>query len=282
MNSKPKYMIWPARLNQSWVFHPSRWPHAEWVGRCTALVIIAVFLGFKLYHFERFPQTYAAARHFYGALRAASGVPLYGAAQIAWLWGIKAAVWSVEVLIYIGYVLAYLTRARAVAAAEGFKETAFPVIVAGLPLLIAVAPFNLPLWLPYASRWHMPFFLMIMGLIVAGGLINVIGLLTLRRSFTIMTEARGLVTGGIFRLVRHPLYLGHFIMFAGSLFLRMHVYTVALYFLFWIGQTYRAANEERKLARAFPQYEAYRRATGMFFPKHPFPASRITGHPKHN
>ena len=82
-----------------------------------------------------------------------------------------------------------------------------------------------------------------------------------------MSEARELIVSGIFRYVRHPLYTGHFIMFFGSLLLRLHPVSIGLYLLFCIGQVVRARIEEAKLQRAFPRYEAYRRQTGMFFPR---------------
>jgi protein-S-isoprenylcysteine O-methyltransferase Ste14 len=82
-----------------------------------------------------------------------------------------------------------------------------------------------------------------------------------------MTEARTLITNGIFGYIRHPLYTGHFIMFFGSLLLRLNTVPVLLYLLFFIGQITRARIEERKLMGVFPQYADYRRRTGMFFPK---------------
>ena len=106
-----------------------------------------------------------------------------------------------------------------------------------------------------------------MGLMALGGWINLTGLLTLRRSFTIMTEARELVCRGIFLYVRHPFYLGHFLMFFAGLLLRWHWYNIVLYILFFAGQVVRAKMEERKLSRAFDTYAAYRRRTGMFLPK---------------
>ena len=72
---------------------------------------------------------------------------------------------------------------------------------------------------------------------------------------------------GIFRYIRHPLYTGHFIMFLGSLFLRLHLVTIGMYLLFCTGQFVRARIEERKLKEAFPRYEEYQRRTGMFFPR---------------
>ena len=114
---------------------------------------------------------------------------------------------------------------------------------------------------------HVYFYMGIMALMILGGGINLVGLLTLRRGFAIMSEARELIMHGIFRYVRHPLYTGHFIMFFGSLLLRLHPATIGMYLLFCIGQVIRAKIEERKLKAAFPRYETYRRRTGMFFPK---------------
>ena len=106
-----------------------------------------------------------------------------------------------------------------------------------------------------------------MGLIAMGGMINLIGLLTMRQAFTIMTEARTLVTTGIFRYVRHPLYSAHIIMFFGSMLLRLHWITVLLYLLFLTGQVFRARIEERKLETTFADYARYRNRTGMFLPR---------------
>ncbi len=255
------------RLDQSFIFTPARWPQRELISRATALIIIAVFLGLRCYHFNRFPATWEDARSFYGAITTAGNTPMYTPMQIALLWGIKLAVWVIETLIYLGYIVSYASRTKAVDLAQGFMEVAFPVIVAGTPILISLMPYGLPRWVPYNAPQHMAFYVGIMALIAGGGLLNLIGLLTLRRAFTIMTEARTLITSGIFGYIRHPLYTGHFIMFFGSLLLRLNTVPVLLYLLFFIGQITRARIEERKLMGVFPQYADYRRRTGMFFPK---------------
>lgn len=257
----------PVRINQWFIFQPARWPHGEMIGRGAALTIITIFLAFRVYHFDRFPQSFEDARTFYGAIRTAAGQTVYAPWQISILWGIKLAVWIIESAIYLGYIAAYASRVKAVQVARGFMETWFPVIVAGLPVLMSMMPYSLPNWAPFASVRHMYFYMGISVLIIAGGSINFIGLLTLRRAFTIMSEARALITHGIFRYVRHPLYTGHFIMFLGSLLLRLHPVTIGMYALFCIGQTVRARIEERKLKTAFSEYEVYRRRTGMFFPR---------------
>ncbi len=256
-----------ARVGPSVLFNPACWPHRELISRVAALTIIAFFLVMRIYYFDRFPQSYQDARDFYAAVKAVAGQPVYSQWQIKALWGIKLAVWLIETAIYLGYIAAYASRTKAVQIARGFMETAFPVIVAGLPILISLMPYSLPRWIPYSSSRHMYFYMAITTLTLCGGVINLIGLLTLRRAFTIMSEARELIVHGIFRYIRHPLYTGHFIMFFGSLLLRLQAITIVMYLLFCIGQVVRAKIEERKLKEAFPRYGIYRRRTGMFFPK---------------
>jgi protein-S-isoprenylcysteine O-methyltransferase Ste14 len=231
------------------------------------LTIVILFIGLRIHQFDQFPQVYSAALKFYGAFKTHSGEPVYSTSAILVIWMVKLAVWLIETGIFMGYIAAYASRVRAISVADGFMEVAFPVIVAGIPVLISLAPYILPRWAPLDSPFHMYAYLIVMGLILVGGLINLIGLLTLRRAFTIMTEARALVTRGIFSHIRHPLYTGHFIMFFGSLLLRLHGYTIIMYLLFAAGQVIRARMEERKLTQVFPEYAEYIKGTGMFWPK---------------
>ena len=258
---------WLAGIDQWIVFNPARWPLRELTSRMTALTIIAVILVWRISNFDRFPQFFQDAYLFYGDITTPAGTPLYGMGEIRLLWGIRLTVWTIETAIYLGYVASYASRARAVSIAGGFFEVGFPILVAGLPILIFFMPYSLPQWLPFSSTWYLVFYLIIMGLIAFGGLMNLIGLITLRRAFTIMSEARVLITRGIFRFVRHPLYSGHIIMFFGSMLLRLSAATVLLYLLFLAGQVLRARIEERKLEGAFVDYADYRERTGMFIPR---------------
>jgi len=258
---------WWRKLDNLICFQPARWSHAERISRITALLIIAAFLIFRLWQFGRFPQTWAGAQRFYGAFLAPDGAPVYPPTVIALLWSLKLAVWLIETAIFTGYIAAYISRVPARSPARGIMETAFPVLVAGLPVMMAMAPYTLPYWAPPALPRHLLFYLAAMFLMLFGGLINLIGLLTLRRAFTIMTEARVLITHGLFRYMRHPLYTGHFIMFLGTLLLRWQSITLLLYLLFCIGQIKRAQLEERKLLAVFPEYQEYCKRTGMFWPR---------------
>jgi protein-S-isoprenylcysteine O-methyltransferase Ste14 len=266
LNRKPATR-WFTKVDQWVIFNPVHWPLRELISKVAALTLFAAIIGFRIHSFDRFPQLFEDANRFYGAIKTTAGTPLYSVGDIRLLWGIKLMAWIIETAIYIGYIASYATRGRVVSIAKGFLEVGFPFLVAGLPVLIFFMPYSLPQWLPFSSLQHFAFFQIIMGLIIFGGIINLVGLITLRRAFTIMSEARTLVTHGIFRFVRHPLYTGHFIMFFGSMLLRLSVPTVLLYLLFLVGQVFRARIEERKLELAFADYAIYKERTGMFIPK---------------
>ena len=256
-----------ARLNRLAVFDPACWPYREQAGRITAvIVVIAYFIG-KIFYFDPLPRSFEATTQYYLALNNHYGIELFAELSIKILWLLRWAVWIAENAILLGYLIAYATRAEAVSVARGIAQVIFPFVVAALPMVMALAPVNFAHYLPVTSRHYVAYHAVVMGLIFTGAIMNLVGLLTMRRAFSIMSEARVLVTRGIFKYVRHPLYTGHFIMFFGSLCLRIHVYTVLLYILFVLGQFIRAKIEEQKLTDTFPQYTGYKKVTGMFFPR---------------
>jgi protein-S-isoprenylcysteine O-methyltransferase Ste14 len=96
---------------------------------------------------------------------------------------------------------------------------------------------------------------------------SVWGLAYLRRSFSIIPEARRLVTGGPYRLSRHPVYLGE-ITTAVGVNLATGGWLSALAVAYFISaEIMRMRWEERVLARAFPdEYPAYASRVSRFFP----------------
>ena len=88
----------------------------------------------------------------------------------------------------------------------------------------------------------------------------------LGKRFSIVPEARGLVTSGPYRLIRHPIYLGEITAGFGLVLptlLSLH----ALIFAVFVGaQLVRTYYEERILRGTYPQYEAYARHTGRLIP----------------
>jgi protein-S-isoprenylcysteine O-methyltransferase Ste14 len=88
----------------------------------------------------------------------------------------------------------------------------------------------------------------------------------LGRCFGVLPEARGLVTHGPYRLVRHPLYLGEFSLCAGLVIASPSTRNLALAVLFAGSQAVRMAMEERELTAQFPEYREYARRTRRLIP----------------
>lgn len=111
------------------------------------------------------------------------------------------------------------------------------------------------------------------GLLLAGATVNIMGRLALGSNWanqaTIYAE-QTLVTGGVYGLVRHPLYGSLVWMFIGAALVYGCATALAATLLIFLPAMYwRAALEERLLAERFPDYPAYRRRTGMLFPRLP-------------
>ena len=103
-------------------------------------------------------------------------------------------------------------------------------------------------------------------LTIAGSALAVIVLAQLRGSFSIMAEARQLVTTGVYRIVRHPLYLAEEIAAIGVAMQFFSPWTV-LVLAVQIGfQLRRMRNEEVVLTASFPEYLAYQTRTARILP----------------
>jgi protein-S-isoprenylcysteine O-methyltransferase Ste14 len=103
-------------------------------------------------------------------------------------------------------------------------------------------------------------------LIIGGTVFAVWAVLTLARSISIMPQARRLVTSGPYRLVRHPLYLGEFVVLLGLALQHVMPWALLLLAVQSVFQFERLRNEERVLALAFPSYEDYMARTARLLP----------------
>ncbi len=110
-------------------------------------------------------------------------------------------------------------------------------------------------------------------LVFAGDLLAVLSctwllasVLALGRCFGVLPEARGLVTRGPYRLVRHPVYLGEIGALLGLTLASADTWMIAVLALFVAAQTVRMGFEERALAAAFPEYHDYAARTARLFP----------------
>lgn len=80
---------------------------------------------------------------------------------------------------------------------------------------------------------------------------------SLRRSFGILPANRGVVSSGAYRFVRHPMYLGYFVMDIGFLLANFGLQNVLVYSCQFALQVGRIVREERLLSED-GRYQVYR------------------------
>ena len=103
-------------------------------------------------------------------------------------------------------------------------------------------------------------------LLAAGMVWALYSLSYLRNRFSIVPEARGLVTSGPYRVVRHPVYLGEIIAGFGLVLPTLFGFHAAVFAVFLGAQLLRTHFEERVLSAAYPSYAAYARRTKRLLP----------------
>ena len=92
------------------------------------------------------------------------------------------------------------------------------------------------------------------------------GLLTLRLSFGIFPTARRLVTGGPYRLVRHPLYVCEILSALAMMISDARLAMIALIAVFCGLQVTRIHYEESLLSKSFPQWRAWAAGRARLIP----------------
>jgi len=97
----------------------------------------------------------------------------------------------------------------------------------------------------------------------AGSAMQCIGLiwallakLSLRGSFGMLPANRGVVSSGVYRWTRHPMYTGYFVSHMGFLLANFGAHNVLLFTALYVAQGWRVWSEERLLARD-PAYRRY-------------------------
>jgi len=197
----------------------------------------------------------------------------------------------VPALVSIGYATCVLLAARAAhAGGKDWTALAFSSVTAALwivfgvsflmrhrsrgtgwSLIGTVAVFGAPLGAAVATaagtdRASPALEIIGLALAAAGTGWALAGIIALGRCFGVLPEARGLVTRGPYRVVRHPIYAGEILALAGVLLPNISWAASAA----WCGvvavQSARARVEERVIAAEFPEYERYATTTPRLLP----------------
>ena len=103
-------------------------------------------------------------------------------------------------------------------------------------------------------------------LIIIGTTLAIWAALVLGRSISLFPEARRLVIGGPYALVRHPLYLGEMIAVTGVALQYWSEWALLLFGLVCMFQLQRIKYEEQVLSEMFPEYRDYMARTDRLVP----------------
>jgi protein-S-isoprenylcysteine O-methyltransferase Ste14 len=111
-------------------------------------------------------------------------------------------------------------------------------------------------------------------LVLAGDLIAFLAcvwllasVISLGRCFGVLPEARGLVTRGPYKIVRHPVYLGELAACAGLMVAAPTTRNLVVAAVFAAAQAVRMRLEEKELADQFPEYRRYAAETPRLVPR---------------
>ena len=137
----------------------------------------------------------------------------------------------------------------------------YPRFVAGAGTFLGIGIVMIPL-----EELSSGLYLVSLFSIIGGTVFSVWATLTLARSISIMPQARKLVTSGPYAFIRHPLYLGEFVVLFGIALQHSMPWALLLLAIQSMFQFERMKNEERVLAHAFPNYADYVARTARLLP----------------
>jgi protein-S-isoprenylcysteine O-methyltransferase Ste14 len=161
---------------------------------------------------------------------------------------------AIPVFIYIGRPAPRTRDGRMVPRIAGLAGTVMLLVVGALPQGSTL--YQPPAWFSGVST----------AISVFAFSLAVYGLLYLRRSLSIIPEARRLVTGGPYRIVRHPLYAAEILAAAAFVMVNPGILAVAVLAPFIATQLLRSGYEERLLTATYPEYRDYARRTRRLIP----------------
>jgi protein-S-isoprenylcysteine O-methyltransferase Ste14 len=161
---------------------------------------------------------------------------------------------AIPVVIYVGRPAPRARDGRMLPRIAGLGGTVMLLVVGALPQ--GARLYTPPSWLGGVST----------AVSVAAFAMAVYGLLHLRRSLSIIPEVRRLVTGGPYRVVRHPLYAAEILAACAFVMVNPGALPLAVLAPFVATQLLRSRFEERLLTAAYPEYVDYAKRTRRLIP----------------
>jgi len=149
--------------------------------------------------------------------------------------------WVVETFIYVVFIIALLTREEPRVHSKGWKEIIVPLIASIFPFLLLITP---PSGYITGNRLLLYMIFLFMTFTTLG---TIWALWYLRRSFSITSEVRQLITGGPYCFTRHPMYFFELLTASAVMLWRFSAANMFLFCSFAAIQLFRASVEERKL-----------------------------------
>ena len=163
-------------------------------------------------------------------------------------------------LFYSMMVWFALVRDRPRAQAAGWQ----PRVVALLGSFLLMGSL---MWLQKAEDIGVVAHTVSAGFLIIGTMLMIIILRQLGKSFSIMAEARQLVTSGPYATIRHPLYVAELVATIGVLIEYFSWIAVAIAAIQFAFQIQRMRNEEAVLTGTFPEYAPYMARTSRLIPR---------------
>ncbi len=134
-----------------------------------------------------------------------------------------------------------------------FRSDPKTVSVVPLDWLVAIGGTFAPLFFRPAAWGVLP---LASTAIMVGACIQILGLLSLNRSFALVAAKRNIKTAWMYRIVRHPIYASYCLIFTGYLLANTTLYNLLVYVASLVFLGTRIFREERHLALD-PAYRAY-------------------------
>jgi protein-S-isoprenylcysteine O-methyltransferase Ste14 len=137
-----------------------------------------------------------------------------------------------------------------------------------VPRITAIAASNaqLAFFLLPRARLPIPTEIISAALISVGAMASVWILFRLRNAFSILPQARALITTGPYRRIRHPLYAAEGIASIGLMLQFSQPWSAAITLIGFACQILRMHYEEQVLGATFPEYSPYKTQTYRLVP----------------